>query len=75
MKVCGQRSLLKFRVLNDRYWRSIQIKYWIVVNSSKVSKVNELCFGLGKFETIFRGPIFNSVYALLKMPLYCSYVF
>ena len=45
------------------------------MNSSKLTKVNALCFGLGKFETIDRGPISNSVYALLKMSLYCSYVF
>ena len=35
------------------------MKYWIIVNSSKLTKVNALCFGLGKFETIVRGPIFN----------------
>ena len=42
------------------------------MNSSKLTKVNALCF---EFETIVRGPISNSVYALLKMSLYCSYVF
>ena len=53
MKVCGQRSLQKFRVLNDRYWRSIQIKYWIIVNFSKFTKVNALCFGLENLKPLF----------------------
>ena len=45
------------------------------MNLSKFTKMNTLCFRLGKFETIARGPIFNSVYTLLKLSLDCSHIF
>ena len=35
------------------------------MNPSKFTKMNALCFGLGKSETIVHGPIFNFVYTLL----------
>ena len=41
---------------------------------SKFTKLHTLCFRLGKFETIVRGPIFNSFYTLLKLSLIRSHI-